>query len=245
MTTNYDDIADEYQNTKTNPIKFYSEEWTFFRVLGDVQGRAVLDVACGYGYFTRMLRRLGAERVVGVDLSAAMIAQAETIEERQPLGIAYQVHDMTRPEPLGAFDLVTAVYLFNYAESEAQLGRMAQAVRNNLRPGGRMVAVTGSPDLAAPHLAHLDKYGSRIECQGELCDGAVMTTTIFTPDRAVKIVNHHWTRPAYQRAFVAAGFRELRWHPMEVSPAGLEAYGPDYWREHLTHPAIVVLEALL
>lgn len=245
MTTNYDDIADEYQNTKTNPIKFYSEEWTFFRVLGDVQGRTVLDVACGYGYFTRMIKRLGAARVVGVDLSAAMISQAHALEERQPLKIDYQVHDMTRPEPIGQFDLVTAVYLFNYAENEAELGRMAQAVRNNLSAGGRLVAVTGNPNLAAPHLAHLEKYGSRIECQGALGDGAVMTTTIFTRDGTVEIVNHHWTSAAYQRAFDAAGFRELRWHPMEVSPAGLEAYGPDYWREHLTHPAIVVLEALL
>jgi len=244
MTTNYDDIADEYQHTKSNPIKRYSEEWTFFQVLGDVEGQTILDAACGDGHFTRALKSLGAARVVGVDLSQAMIERARTAEQHDPLGIEYRVRDMAQTEPVGRFDLVTAVYLFNYASDEAALAQMARAVRTNLKGSGRLVAVTGSPDLDAPHLAHLEKYGSRIEVQDELCDGAQLTTTLHTPTGEVTFVTRHWTRPAYDRAFAAAGFRELRWHPMQVSPAGIEAYGPDYWREHLAHPAIIVLEAL-
>lgn len=244
MATNYDDIADEYQHTKSNPIKRYSEEWTFFRVLGDVEGQSILDAACGNGHFTRSLKGLGATRVVGVDLSRAMIEQAREHEQRSPQGIEYRVRDMAHTEPVGHFDVVTAVYLFNYAPDEAALAQMARAIRANLKDRGRLVAVTGSPDLDAPHLAHLEKYGSRIEIEGEPRDGATITTTLLTPGGEVTIVNQHWTRPAYERAFAAAGFRELRWHPMEVSPAGIEAYGPDYWREHLAHPAITVLEAL-
>jgi toxoflavin synthase len=43
---------------------------------------SVLDLACGEGFYTRLLRQTGAGRVVGVDLSAGMIALARQEEAR-------------------------------------------------------------------------------------------------------------------------------------------------------------------
>jgi hypothetical protein len=48
---------------------------------------------------------------------------------------------------LGAFDLVTAVYLLNYAASKDQLFGMGRSAYNNLVPGGRFVAYTVNPAL--------------------------------------------------------------------------------------------------
>ena len=45
--TDYEAIAHVYRESKRLPIKQYSEEFTFFQVLGSVRGLAVLDVACG------------------------------------------------------------------------------------------------------------------------------------------------------------------------------------------------------
>jgi ubiquinone/menaquinone biosynthesis C-methylase UbiE len=36
--------------------------------LGDVAGRAVLDLACGEGHSTRAIQQMGAGRTVGVDV---------------------------------------------------------------------------------------------------------------------------------------------------------------------------------
>jgi hypothetical protein len=53
VVTDYDAIAHTYRETKSLPIKQYSEGFTLFQVLGPLRGLAVLDVACGDGYYTR------------------------------------------------------------------------------------------------------------------------------------------------------------------------------------------------
>jgi SAM-dependent methyltransferase len=58
--------------------------------IGDLNGKTVLDAGCGEGYNTRLLARNGA-RMVGVDISQGMIELARQEEQREPLGIRYQV----------------------------------------------------------------------------------------------------------------------------------------------------------
>jgi 2-polyprenyl-3-methyl-5-hydroxy-6-metoxy-1,4-benzoquinol methylase len=55
---------------------------------GNVRGRAALDVGCGQGYFSRLLANAGAA-VTGIDVSDKLVARADEIEAREPLGIAY------------------------------------------------------------------------------------------------------------------------------------------------------------
>jgi len=73
---------DVYRDHINNPA--------FFRLVGRVEGRAVLDAGCGEGYNTRILAGRGAQ-VTGIDISARMIEHARDEEKRQPLGIRYEV----------------------------------------------------------------------------------------------------------------------------------------------------------
>ena len=52
QTAEYDAIAAAYQDSKQLPFREYVERYTLFDLLGNVRGKAVLDVACGEG-FTR------------------------------------------------------------------------------------------------------------------------------------------------------------------------------------------------
>src|SRR4051812_31505249 len=119
MTTNYDDIAAEYQRAKQQPWRLHLEHYTFFKLLGDVRGKTVLDLACGEGFYSRFIKRRGAARVVGVDLSQGMIELARRQEERDPLGIDYLVHDVKQLALDDTFDVVVAAYLLNYAQTAA------------------------------------------------------------------------------------------------------------------------------
>jgi toxoflavin synthase len=94
VMTDYNVIAPVYRETKSLPIKQYSETFTFFQVLKSVCGLAVLDVACGDGYYTRAMKRQGASHVIGVDRSHMMITYAQREEEAHPLGIEYVVGDV-------------------------------------------------------------------------------------------------------------------------------------------------------
>ena len=95
MDADYDRIAGQYQRGVRLPSwRTHIERYTLLRLAGDVAGKAVIDLACGEGYYTRALRQQGAARVVGVDLSRGMIALAEAEEARRPLGLEYRVGDV-------------------------------------------------------------------------------------------------------------------------------------------------------
>src|SRR5947209_8532847 len=93
MTTDYDAIAERYRRAKQQPWRSFIESFTLLGLAGDLTGRAVVDLACGEGFYTRLLRQQGAASVVGVDLSEGMIGLARDEEARHPLGIEYLVGD--------------------------------------------------------------------------------------------------------------------------------------------------------
>lgn len=111
-------------------------------------GARILDVACGYGRHAGELSRRGF-RVVGVDVSRAMLAEARRRFRHGPLFVR---QDMRRIAFRGEFDAVVSLYTsfgyFTPAQNEAALRRMARA----LRPGGRMLIDHRDPafDAALP-----------------------------------------------------------------------------------------------
>src|SRR4030043_2426914 len=68
----------------------YLNNPAFLRFTGDLAGKTVLDAGCGEGHNTRLLARSGA-RMTGVDISRKMVAFARAEEQREPLGIRYEV----------------------------------------------------------------------------------------------------------------------------------------------------------
>jgi ubiquinone/menaquinone biosynthesis C-methylase UbiE len=108
-----------------------------FRLVGDVKGRSVLDLACGEGYNTRILANKGAE-IVGVDFSAKLIQLARSEEARDELGIDYRVADAADLSmfPSGRFDLVTCfMALQDIEDYESAVSEVARV----LKKGGRFV----------------------------------------------------------------------------------------------------------
>ena len=85
MTTNYDPIAEQYKRSKQQPWRTFIECFTLMELIGDPRGMAVLDVACGEGFYTRMLRQRGAARVTGIDLSRGMVDLARRQEAQHDL----------------------------------------------------------------------------------------------------------------------------------------------------------------
>lgn len=242
MTTEYDLIAADYLKSKVNPIKKYSEEFTFFQVLGNVEGQSILDLACGDGYYTRQIRQAGADPVIGVDVSAQMIRLAREAELKHPTGIRYEVADVAALGQLDTFDGVTAVYLLQYAGDAAALRQMMQTAYDNLKPRGRFVTVSGIPDLTPEHIRVQAQYGAIINLLGPATDGTRIETTLKTPGGEVRFHNHYWSQKTLEHLLHQVGFHTLTWHPMAVSPEGYRLYPPPFWSAYLEYPGITVLE---
>jgi SAM-dependent methyltransferase len=102
--------------------------------LGPLHGRRILDLGCGKGRFARILADRGA-RVVGLDVSAAMLAAAGGAGLDRVRGSARRL-----PFRDASFDAAIAVEVFEHLEPRA-IDDVCDELRRVLRPGGRFVLV--------------------------------------------------------------------------------------------------------
>jgi ubiquinone/menaquinone biosynthesis C-methylase UbiE len=244
MTTDYDPIAEQYQRSKQQPWRGHVEGYTLLALVGDPTGKTALDVACGEGFYTRRLRQLGADPVVGIDLSEGMIALARQQEDRQRLGIDYRVGDARALSLPGRFDLVVAAYLLNYAPDREELRAMCRGVAACLKPGGRFVTVNSNPAINFATAPSYRKYGFETRVAGPWREGAPVTWTFFLEDGSFSIENYHLDVACHEEALRSAGFREVRWHRPRLDPAGRAAHDAAFWTTLLEHPPITFLECV-
>ena len=162
-------------------------------LLGDVDGRRVLDVGCGGAQSTRWLASRGAQ-VAGFDLSAGMLRAGRG----RPVPLVQA--DATRlPFADASFDLASSAYgAVPFVDDPA---RVMREVARVLRPGGRWVfSLTHPVRWAFP-----DDPGEH---------GLTATRSYFdrTPyretdeDGTVTYAEHHRTLGDRVRDLVAAGF---------------------------------------
>ena len=121
----------------------YMNAPVFKRMIGDVRGLRLLDLACGEGYFSRFYAKAGA-KVTGIDISDNQIAAAQEEESRAPLGIKYHVADASKIDFLEpeSFDII--ISFMALMDIEDYEGALMQASRI-LKPKGRFVFITVHP----------------------------------------------------------------------------------------------------
>lgn len=244
MTTNYDPIAEQYKRSKQQPWRTFVECYTLMNLIGDPQGLSVLDVACGEGFYTRMIRQQGAARATGVDLSQGMIELARRQEAEHQLGIEYVVGDARELPTADGYDLAVAAYLLNYARNREELQAMCDGIARSLKAGGRFVTVNCNPALAFPAAPSYRPYGFETSVPGAWEEGAPIKWTFFLSDGDFEIENYHLNVAIHEAAFRQAGFREVRWHGPQLSPEGAGAHDEGFWSHLLDHPPVAFIECV-
>jgi toxoflavin synthase len=244
MTTNYDPIAEQYKRSKQQPWRTHIEAFTLMQLIGNPTGKAVFDLACGEGFYSRMLRQRGAAKVTGVDLSSGMIELARQQEAQHQLGIEYLVGDARDFDPSNKSDLVVAAYLLNYSQDRRELQDMYDGIARCLKPGGRFITVNCNPSLEFPLAPSFRKYGFETSVAGNWQEGAPIKWTFHLSDGAFELENYHLNADIHEAASQRAGFRELRWHVPQLSPEGLASHDASFWSSFLEYPPITFIECI-
>jgi toxoflavin synthase len=242
MTTDYDLIAEQYREAKQQPWRSLVEEYSFLKLIGELNGKRVVDLACGEGFFTRKLKLRGAETVVGTDISKEMIALAAAQEAKDPLGIEYRVEDARAMGPSLDFDVAVSAWLLVYAHDREELAVMCRGLARQLKPGGRFVTLTTNPDLYVFDDVDYRKYGFTIRLEDQVHEGATILWTINLDDESIDIENYYLPNEAYASALEEAGFRDVAFHSLSLSPDASGA--SDYWAKMLDNPPAVMIEAI-
>ena len=119
-----DDVAEEYDSkrfSRGGRLIDRREKEAVLDAISPVEGKSILEVACGTGRFTVMLAERGAD-IVGLDISGAMLRQGR--EKAKAAGVDDRVEfmrgDAARlPFPDDHFDVVMAMRFFHLADTPA------------------------------------------------------------------------------------------------------------------------------
>jgi SAM-dependent methyltransferase len=125
-------------------------EWIVDR-LAPAPGHVVLDAGCGPGTYHALLH-LRRTRVVAFDASPGMAREAQGQATREGLAAAILQADVqATPVKDGACDRVLAAHMLYHVPDRAKaLGELRRA----LRPGGRVMLVTGAGSVSRLHEVH-------------------------------------------------------------------------------------------
>lgn len=239
MSEQYDAIGEAYEGFKTLPMARYIERDNVLMMLGDLRGKAVVDLACGTGFYTRQIRTLGGRHVVGVDISAEMVKAARALEARKPLGISYRVADAADLPTFGSFDLVNAVYLLNYAEDEPMMKRMCDGAYRNLTDGGEFIILTQNPDFSFTG-PQPTKYGFTFIAAGPMPTGNRVNITAHL-DPPITFETFIIDRDVYERTLAAAGFTDITWSSLRIPDAAVREFGPHHWDDFTANPPLIMV----
>jgi ubiquinone/menaquinone biosynthesis C-methylase UbiE len=148
-TRSWNDVADDWvAHADANDYRNHYLMPRMLAMLGDVAGKAVLDLGCGEGGYARELARRGA-RVAGIDGSARLVEVARHRALAEGLQIRFAVANANAlPEmDAGEFDLVLAA--MSLMDIEDYPGAIRE-VERVLRRGGELVMSITHPCFSAP-----------------------------------------------------------------------------------------------
>jgi cyclopropane fatty-acyl-phospholipid synthase-like methyltransferase len=234
----YDGIADEYSQME-NPPKTYVVIPTFDKIIGDVQGKSVLDLACGDGFFTRRLLGLNLSEIMGIDISQEMIKKAN----QDNSGIEYLVGDVQTLQLNRKFDLITAVHLLNYSQTANELATMCEKIYAHLNENGRFSTITINPDLKPMTEFEYERIFESVAKKDFFEDGDQIKVIVKEEGKApFEFLTYYWTKETYETCLGNAGFKSVQWVDSVISKEGIEKYGHEYWEKYRqNHSAVGII----
>jgi ubiquinone/menaquinone biosynthesis C-methylase UbiE len=252
----YDNIASKYVEVTKGEIGKPIIDYTFYKCMlqpllddnGLLTGKRVLDLACGEGVHTRRLKALDCAYILGVDISTAMIELARQTELQNPQHIEYMVADVKQlPIPEQSFDLVTAVYLLNYAKTREELLQMAKVIYAQLGESKQFISVTINA-TAGQDVFDQRKYGvmmhTKVPIDGSsIPDGTELIITLYNErdEPACTFSNYYLSSKTYEEVFKEAGFKSFQWVPFQCDP---DAHNKAFYDDFINSPDLIGVIAI-
>lgn len=204
--TSWDVVANWYstylQDTDTYQAKVIAPN--LVRFLGSVRNKQVLDLACGEGYFARLVAKEGAI-ITGVDLSSLLITRAKASSGDISFVVA-PAHKTTLKKD--AFDIVFTVLAF---ENIKNISEVVTEIKRILKKDGRFVLVLLHPAFRVPkhsdwgfdqgkavQYRRVEKYLSEVQIEIE--------QNPSKGEKSKKTITFHRPLQWYMKAFKKEGF---------------------------------------
>jgi len=142
----YDRISLLYDKKRKEKIIYndYNELPATLSLLKNIKGKKILDLGCGTGIYTKILKKRGAD-IQGIDISPKMIELAK----QNVKNVNFRVGSVYRlPYKSGIFDIVVASLVVHYF---SDLDRAFREIRRVLKKNGVFIFSTDNPVVNITH----------------------------------------------------------------------------------------------
>ena len=151
----YNKFSDEYIENELGTWRTHMERYSLYKAMGDAAGLKILDLGSGDGTNTRFLIDMGAQSIIGVDISEEQCNQANGKSEGYDTGrLSFKVGhylnvgEMKRilSEQEHCFDIIVCSWVFCIALNEEELACCAETITCFLKHGGIYVGADNYPE---------------------------------------------------------------------------------------------------
>jgi len=250
--TSWGEVAEWYHTLLEYDVDSYQRAVilpNLLRLLALKRGDTVLDIACGQGFFSRVLNAAGAQ-VTGADIAPELITIAKKLG---PADITYLAAPASRmPLPDESFDAAICVLALQNIKDLS--GALAQ-VSHVLKQGGMFVIVLNHPAFRIPRhsqwgfdpdgssesggagiqFRRIDRYLSETSYQIQMHPGSDPSATTLSYHRPLQL----YMKELAKHGFVLAGIEE--WISHRTSEKGPRAEAEDRARKEF--PLFLMLKA--
>jgi SAM-dependent methyltransferase len=209
-------------------------EWPALKaLLPSMHGLHVVDLGCGYGWFSRWASENGATDVLGLDVSEKMLERARNTTTAA--NIRYERADLEQIDlPACHFDLAYSSLALHYIKDLPGLFAQLYAA---LKPGAHFVFSIEHPIFMAPRNPGwlIDSEGNkRWPLDGYQKEGERVTNWL-----AEGVIKQHRTMGTLLNGLIAAGFN-IR-HVNEWGPSDAEVAAQPALAEERERPMILLV----
>ncbi|UCD97094.1 MAG: class I SAM-dependent methyltransferase [Candidatus Bathyarchaeota archaeon] len=200
------------------------------KLLGNVEGKDVLEIGCGGGHNTIVLAKWGA-RSTGLDISEEQLKHAERLAHEHKVAVQFHLGNMEQMEmfPDANFDIVLSSCAIGYSENIERTFHEAFRV---LRRGGAFVFCVVHPFRNRGRAIRYS--GRKLWGIGNYFDRRRRTWIWRFGDVVAKFYGYHRTMQDYFNALTSAGFVveglfEPEPYPLKKMTAEEKRMIPYYW----------------
>ncbi len=211
-------------------------EWkSVKKLLPPLNGKRVIDLGCGFGWFCRFAVEQGAKSALGIDISKNMIAKANTFPHNP--AITYEVADLEELQlSANSFDLAYSSLTFHYIKN---FEKLVKTIHRALTPKAKLVFTMEHPIYTAPSSQKFitDSEGKRIyPLNNYQIEGKRISNWL-----ADGVVKQHIKMDTIFNTLIDTGFNILHVEEWEPSTEQLKEH-PE-WAEELDRPLFLLISA--
>ncbi|MFA6461169.1 MAG: methyltransferase [Candidatus Woesearchaeota archaeon] len=214
-------LAQDYQK-KNSPIDEIGYN-KILSLLGNAQGKRLLDYGCGSGNIAQRVAEKGA-LVTGVDISREAISTAKS---KKISNASFSTTREYRVRP-NFYEVIMLNFVVCCVEESEEVQRIFSNLYHQLQPKGELLILEPHPN------SHLHEYLSmKREISGEVQEGSKIKVQLAGMDSS--FYDYWRSRKFYLNSLNQVGFSEVE----EFYPL---ASGPD-WRDETKYPPFMILRA--